>query len=224
MEFMKLDGAVDLHVHSYPCVFQRRVDDREAVKAASEAGMAAIVLKCHHESTVSRAYLIQKEFPDIKVFGGVVMNQFVGGINPAAAEVALRLGAKEVWMPTIDAAHHVEIHGARGSYDTQTSGSDFVWGEPISAVKDGKVVDEALGGAGAHRQARRHPGHRAPLPRRDRAAGEGGPRAGSEEDPHHPSLLPGARGHEPGLPEADDALRRPRASSATAPSRPCGPT
>ena len=33
MEFMKLDGAVDLHVHSYPCVFQRRVDDREAVKA-----------------------------------------------------------------------------------------------------------------------------------------------------------------------------------------------
>ena len=144
MEFMKLEGAVDLHVHSYPCIFQRRVDDREAVKAASDAGMAAIVLKCHHESTVSRAYLIQKEFPDIKVFGGVVMNQFVGGINPAAAEVGLRLGAKEIWMPTIDAAHHVEVHGARGSYDTQTSGSDFVWGDPISAVKDGKVVDEAI--------------------------------------------------------------------------------
>ena len=103
MEFMKLDGAVDLHVHSYPCVFQRRVDDRQAAQAAQDAGMAAIVLKCHHESTVSRAYLIQQEFPDLKVFGGVVLNQFVGGINPGAAEVGLRLGAKEIWMPTIDA-------------------------------------------------------------------------------------------------------------------------
>ena len=93
MPLLKLDGAVDLHVHSYPCVFQRRVDDRQAAQAAADAGMAAIVLKCHHESTVSRAYLLQREFPNLKIFGGVVLNQFVGGINPAAAEVALRMGA-----------------------------------------------------------------------------------------------------------------------------------
>ena len=144
MDSMKLDGAVDLHVHSYPCIFQRRVDDRQAAQAAADAGMTAIVLKCHHESTVSRAYLLQSEFPDLKIFGGVVMNQYVGGINPAAAEVALRMGAKEVWMPTIDAAHHVEVHGVRGGYDVQSSGSEFVWGEPISAVVDGKVTNEAL--------------------------------------------------------------------------------
>ena len=144
MALLKLDGAVDLHVHSFPCVFQRRVDDRQAARAAADAGMAAIVLKCHHESTVSRAYLIQSEFPNLKIFGGVVLNQFVGGINPAAAEVALRLGAKEVWMPTIDAAHHVQVHGARGSYDAQSSDSGFVWGDPISAVKDDKVTGEAM--------------------------------------------------------------------------------
>ena len=144
MVSMKLEGAVDLHVHSYPCVFQRRVDDRQAAQAAADAGMTAIVLKCHHESTVSRAYLLQSEFPDLKIFGGVVLNQYVGGINPAAAEVALRLGAKEVWMPTIDAAHHVEVHGARGAYDVQSSGAEFVWGDPISAVVDGKVSNEAL--------------------------------------------------------------------------------
>lgn len=106
--------------------------------------MAAIVLKCHHESTVSRAYLLQSEFPSLKIFGGVVLNQFVGGINPAAAEVALRLGAKEVWMPTIDAAHHIQVHGARGGYDVQKSGGEFFWGEPISAIKDGKVMNEAM--------------------------------------------------------------------------------
>ncbi|MGH7773479.1 MAG: DUF6282 family protein [Candidatus Binatia bacterium] len=144
MTFVKLDGAIDLHVHSYPCVFQRRVDDRQAAQAAADAGMAAMMLKCHHESTVSRAYLIQKEFPNLKIFGGVVLNQFVGGINPAAAEVALRLGGKEVWMPTIDAAHHIEVHGARGSYDVQSSGGGFFWGEPISAFKDGKVTGEAM--------------------------------------------------------------------------------
>lgn len=144
MALLKLDGAVDLHVHSFPCVFQRRVDDRQAARAAADAGMAAIVLKCHHESTVSRAYLIQPEFPNLKIFGGVVLNQFVGGINPAAAEVALRLGAKEVWMPTIDAAHHVQVHGARGSYDVQSSDAGFVWGDPISAVKDDKVTGEAM--------------------------------------------------------------------------------
>lgn len=144
MAFVKLDGAIDLHVHSYPCVFQRRVDDRQAVQAAAQAGMAAIMLKCHHESTVSRAYLMQKEFPNVKVFGGIVLNQFVGGINPAAAEVALRLGAKEVWMPTIDAAHHIDVHGARGSYDVQSSAGGFFWGDPIAAVKAGKVTDEAM--------------------------------------------------------------------------------
>ena len=143
MDFVELDGAVDLHVHSYPCVFQRRIDDREAAQAAADRGMAAIVLKSHHESTVSRAYLLQSEFPDLKIYGGVVLNQWVGGINPAAAEVALRLGAKEVWMPTIDAAHHVEVHGKRGGYDVQDSSTEFVWGEPISAVKDGKVTPEA---------------------------------------------------------------------------------
>lgn len=144
MTFVKLDGAIDLHVHSYPCVFQRRIDDRQAAQAAAEAGMAGLMLKCHHESTVSRAYLIQKEFPQLKIFGGVVLNQFVGGINPAAAEVALRLGGKEVWMPTIDAAHHIEVHGARGSYDVQSTQGGFFWGEPISAVKDGKVTDAAM--------------------------------------------------------------------------------
>ena len=154
MTFVKLGGAVDLHVHSYPCVFQRRVDDRQAAQAASDAGMAAIVLKSHHESTVSRAYLIQKEFPNLKVFGGVVLNQFVGGINPAAAGQSAQRGREHRTaaqrccvtkkLPTIDAAHHIEVHGARGSYDVQKSDGGFFWGEPISAVKDGKVVDEAM--------------------------------------------------------------------------------
>ena len=46
-------GAVDLHCHPYPDLFPRLADDFDIVRAARDAGMKAIVLKCHHENTVS---------------------------------------------------------------------------------------------------------------------------------------------------------------------------
>jgi hypothetical protein len=81
------------------------------------------MIKCHSEPTVSRAYLAEKISTGVQVFGGIVLNRAVGGINPAAAEAALKLGAKEVWMPTIDAAYHGKMHGATGGYDVQSSGT-----------------------------------------------------------------------------------------------------
>src|SRR4249920_551228 len=89
-------GAVDLHCHPYPDLFPRLADDFDIVRAARDAGMKAILLKCHHENTVSRAYLVQRVIPGIRVFGGIVLNYYVGGINPAAVEASLRLGVKEV--------------------------------------------------------------------------------------------------------------------------------
>ena len=112
-------GAVDLHCHPYPDLFPRLADDFDIVRAARDAGMKAIMLKCHHENTVSRAYLVQRVIPGIRVFGGVVLNYYVGGINPAAVEASLKLGGKEVWMPTVDAGYHAEVHGGTGGYDSQ---------------------------------------------------------------------------------------------------------
>jgi hypothetical protein len=123
-------GAVDLHCHPFPDLFPRLADDFDIVRTARDAGLKAIVLKCHHESTVSRAYLIQRVFPDIRVYGGIVLNYYVGGLNPAAVEAALRLGGKEVWMPTIDAGYHAEIHGGTGGYDSQKGGrsrAEGIW-------------------------------------------------------------------------------------------------
>ena len=134
-------GAVDLHCHPFPDLFPRLADDFDIVQAAREAGMKAIVLKCHHENTVSRAYLVQRVMPGIKVYGGVVLNYYVGGINPAAVEAALRLGGKEVWMPTIDAGYHAEVHGGTGGYDSQSGGrsrSEGIW----VTDKDGKLRPE----------------------------------------------------------------------------------
>jgi len=117
-----MTGAVDLHCHPYPDLFPRLADDFDIVRSARDAGMKAIVLKCHHESTVSRAYLVQRVVPEIRVFGGIVLNNYVGGINPAAVEASLRLGGKEVWMPTVDAGYHAEVHGGTGGYDGQAGG------------------------------------------------------------------------------------------------------
>jgi hypothetical protein len=117
-----MSGAIDLHCHPYPDLFPRLADDFEVVEAARDAGLRAIVLKCHHESTVSRAYLVGKVAVGIEVFGGIVLNSYVGYLNPAAVEAALRLGGKVVWLPTIDAGYHAEVHGTAGGYDTQGGG------------------------------------------------------------------------------------------------------
>jgi Family of unknown function (DUF6282) len=125
-----MSGAVDLHCHPYPDLFPRLADDFDIVRAARDAGMKAIVLKCHHESTVSRAYLVQRVIPGIAVFGGVVLNYYVGGLNPAAVEAALRLGGREVWMPTVDAGYHAEVHGGTGGYEAQQGGrraAEGIW-------------------------------------------------------------------------------------------------
>src|SRR5271156_3399243 len=134
-------GAVDLHCHPYPDLFPRLADDFDIVRAARDAGMKAIVLKCHHENTVSRAYLVQRVIPGIQVFGGIVLNYYVGGINAAAVEASLKLGGKEVWMPTVDAGYHAEIHGGTGGYDSQQGGrsqAEGIWVED----KEGRLRPE----------------------------------------------------------------------------------
>ena len=59
--------------------------------------------------------------PGIQVVGGIVLNRAVGGINPYAVQAALQLGAKHVWMPTVDAANHARTFGSTGAYDKQAS-------------------------------------------------------------------------------------------------------
>jgi len=39
------------------------------------------------------------------------LNEAVGGLNPAAVDVALRLGAQVIWMPTLSALNHARFHG-----------------------------------------------------------------------------------------------------------------
>ena len=53
-----------------------------------------------------------KVVPGIEVFGGIVLNNAVGGINPAAVEWMHRMyggRGKIVWLPTFEADRHVKV-------------------------------------------------------------------------------------------------------------------
>jgi Family of unknown function (DUF6282) len=98
-----LTGVIDTHVHSAPDVVPRRLDDLELAREATQRGMRAFVLKSHHTLTADRAYLVEQSVPGLRVFGAIVLNHPVGGLNPLAVETALRMGAAVVWMPTFSA-------------------------------------------------------------------------------------------------------------------------
>jgi hypothetical protein len=46
----------------------------------------------------------------IDVVGGIALNGPVGGINPHAVDLTLRMGGRVVWLPTIGARRHIAFH------------------------------------------------------------------------------------------------------------------
>jgi Family of unknown function (DUF6282) len=113
-------GVIDMHTHSHPDVFGRNIDDVDLARIAKARGMRGVVLKNHISETAGRAQLAMKEVPGIEVFGGIVLNRAVGGINPDAVEWMHRIygsRGKVVWLPTFESDKHVKTFGkpdARG--------------------------------------------------------------------------------------------------------------
>src|SRR5215210_3390143 len=104
-------GVIDMHVHSHPDVFGRNMDDVDVATLAKAKGMRGLVLKNHVATTADRAALAMKAVPGIEIWGGIVLNKAVGGINPAAVEWMHRMyggRGKIVWLPTFDADKHIK--------------------------------------------------------------------------------------------------------------------
>ncbi len=104
---MGLTGAIDTHVQTG----QNSREPQEIVQAAKDAGMRGLVLKDHHGSTVELAAALGQKIPGIAVRGGLVLNRVVGEWNVEAVETALKLGAAEIWMPTIGAENDRSFRG-----------------------------------------------------------------------------------------------------------------
>jgi len=88
-----LEGSIDLHIHAGPDLFPRELDEAEVIEQAKEIGMKAILLKSHFTTNADRVYMLRKQYEGIGIFGSIVLNKSVGGINPEAVFAALNLGA-----------------------------------------------------------------------------------------------------------------------------------
>ncbi len=115
----RITGAWDVHVHAAPSLFDRWGDGWDLGLACRAAGMAGVVLKAHHGSTVETARLLDRQLDDLTVLGGIVLNQFVGGVQPLVVEQCIALGGRFVWLPTIHAAHHGAVLGSLGAFSFQ---------------------------------------------------------------------------------------------------------
>ena len=128
-----LDGVVDVHVHSDPDSVPRSIDAVDIARVAKTRGMRCLLLKNHYEPTASLAYIVRKVVPGIELYGGIVLNRMVGGVNPAAVErMTMVKGGygRVVWMPTFDAENQVRYSGDRRPF--------------VSVSKDGRLLPEVL--------------------------------------------------------------------------------
>jgi len=117
-----LRGSYDIHQHTGPSsTTQRLFDQIEFAIQACEMGQAGIVCKDHTLPTSPSVLLTQKvvdQWADehnkkkIEMFGGVVLNYAVGGLNPDAVVASYRVGGKYIWMPNMDASHHRKVTGS----------------------------------------------------------------------------------------------------------------
>lgn len=119
-----LEGTVDLHVHPFPSPFPRRMGIVEAATDAAKAKYRAILVKSHHHSMITDVLALQSsgvlDALDVKIYAGVALNPFVGGLNPHAVDLGLNLGAKMVWFPTLSSKAHVAHESGGGTFPNAT--------------------------------------------------------------------------------------------------------
>lgn len=101
----------DMHVHTSPDVTVRKVSDSELAERFIKAGFSGALIKCHYEDTAGRAANLNERYCDkgVRFFGGVVLNNYAGGINPFAVEASAKIGGRAVWFPTMEAKHYLDF-------------------------------------------------------------------------------------------------------------------
>lgn len=133
---MHIKGAFDTHVHFAPhSKVKANTDALSLAALAKQQEMSGLVLKCNAFPSVAAAYLAHLTCPETKVFGGIVINPLIGGLNPAAVRAAICYGdgnpgeyCRFVCLPTFYSKRDIEFHKKNE--------------QAIELIKNGQVVDE----------------------------------------------------------------------------------
>ena len=136
-------GAIDLHIHANPHLHPdtHLQDVIELAREAHAAGMRAVVVKDMGGPTTGASYVVTRLGGGVPVYGALVLNLSVGGINPRAVWVALRHGdgAKVIHFPTGDTRNHFEYR--KRFYNGVNLG--LTEEMSITVIKDGRLIPEA---------------------------------------------------------------------------------
>ncbi len=108
---ISLKGMYDLHVHAAPSIARRKFTALEALKLANNEGMGGLLLLDHTYNTTVVAQVLNEMGYETKVFGSILLNESVGGLDPSVVETAIGLGTKQIQMPTYSAQNHKEKYG-----------------------------------------------------------------------------------------------------------------
>ena len=157
MELDQIDlgslNIVDVHVHVGPEFGSR---DHDAISLAQELALVNMkaVMKNHFIATTGLASLARKITGQTSVFGSVVLNHGVGGVNVQAIRAALSSNKDEVkvahqevrgteptvvWMPTFHSRLHLETFGQ--DYLPEWVGGDRRFTATSDEISPCEVVD-----------------------------------------------------------------------------------
>ena len=133
-----LKDAIDIHIHVGPDYMPRYADAITLAEEARDAGMKAIVVKCHLTSTVGAAQAACQAVPEVKTVGSIALNGTVGGLNPRSVKAAGLSGAGVVWLPTVDAQYAMDKAGEGHWIGHYVNGSNFGYPCARLSVTDGE--------------------------------------------------------------------------------------
>lgn len=131
---MTIEGAVDVHIHANPSLWQRKHGIIELAERISDAGMGGFLIKSHFGNSFQAAEIAADAVPDIDVYSSVTLNTFVGGFNSSAVDLAIETGASVVWLPTFSAAN----------FDTSHRNFPFSGQDMVATSEDGTLKPEVV--------------------------------------------------------------------------------
>jgi len=137
-----LNGILDIHVHAGPSVAKRAVDAADMLKEAQVAGYRGFLVKDHYFPTMMGTKMVAEHMDNsdgTEVYGAIALNNSVGLFNLNAVDVAVNMGAKIVYFPTVSSKNHIDHH--KGSF--VGSGNTSVAETPVVYVDEKGVMDPA---------------------------------------------------------------------------------
>lgn len=118
-----MKGYYDLHVHTGPSIFTRRLSDYELGQQIINNEIGGAVIKAHEGDTTMRAFIVNSILDKKVLYGSITLNSYVGGLNLSAVELSLKMDCNIVWFPTVDARNHRNYYEKKGQFNGLKQGN-----------------------------------------------------------------------------------------------------